>query len=95
MSSPNIRKSLSPKKSLRPSTTQVDAWKNLAFVNKSSSHQVNIIQELNGTIIEQQNKDIEIERLKTTCFTINQKLSTQNDLYNDISVLNKRLSESE
>lgn len=46
-------------------------------------------------MIEGQDKDIEIERLQTTCVTLNNKVSVTEDLHHQVAVLNKRLSESE
>jgi hypothetical protein len=42
-----------------------------------------------------QDKDIEIERLKTTCFNLNNKAIVADDLQNDIEILKTRLQESE
>ena len=54
-----------------------------------------IVQELNGKEIKQQDKDIEIERLQTTCLTLNNKCSIVDDLIGENDVLKKRLAESE
>ena len=51
----------------------------------------NIISELNGQAIIQQDKDIEIERLKTTCFDLNNKAEIVDDLRRDNDILKKRL----
>ena len=40
-------------------------------------------------------KDIEIERLRTTCYTLNQRVMVTDDLHLEIEVLNRRLKESE
>jgi len=56
---------------------------------------VNIIKELNGKEIKAQDKDIEIERLKTTCFNLNNKAIVSEDLLKDIEILKARLQESE
>ena len=40
-------------------------------------------------------EDIEIERLKTTCFTLNNKSSITEDLQKEVDVLKRRLAESE
>lgn len=55
----------------------------------------NIIAELNGKAIVEQDKDIEIERLKTTCFDLNNKATVVDDLRKDNDVLTRRLNESE
>ena len=55
----------------------------------------NIINELNGKDIECQDCQIENERLKTTCYTLNNKLCLQEDLISDNENLLKRLAESE
>jgi len=38
---------------------------------------------------------VEIERLQTTCFSLNNKASAADDLKNDIKVLQRRLADSE
>tara|TARA_B110000285_G_C15010323_1_gene556062 strand:- start:767 stop:970 length:204 start_codon:yes stop_codon:yes gene_type:complete len=50
---------------------------------------------LNGEEIFVQDKDIEIERLKTTCFTLNNKVSVTEDLQEECKILSRRLAESE
>jgi len=55
----------------------------------------NIINELNGKDIECQDCQIENERLKTTCYTLNNKLSLQEDLIADNESLLKRVAENE
>ena len=55
----------------------------------------NIIYELTGKFIQDQDKDIEIERLSTTCQALNNKIAKTMDLEQDIDVLNNRLSDSE
>ena len=54
-----------------------------------------IIQELNGREIITQDRDIEIERLQTTCLTLNNKVSIVDDLIGENTVLKNRLAESE
>ena len=56
---------------------------------------INIIKELNGKEIKAQDKDIEIERLKTTCFNLNNKAIVAEDLQRDLELMKKRLEESE
>ena len=56
---------------------------------------ITIIEELNGQEITSQDKDIEIERLKTTCFTLNNKVSVTEDVQQENAILRKRLSENE
>ena len=46
-------------------------------------------------MIDLQEKDIEIERLQTTCFTLNNKVSVTDDLHQEIEVLTRRLEDSE
>lgn len=53
------------------------------------------MEELNAKLIEGQDKDIEIERLQTTCVTLNNKVSVTNDLHHEIGILKTRLTESE
>jgi septal ring factor EnvC (AmiA/AmiB activator) len=55
----------------------------------------NIVAELNGKAIVEQDKDIEIERLKTTCFDLNNKSAVVDDLRKDNDILTRRLNESE
>jgi hypothetical protein len=40
----------------------------------------NIVREMNGKEIAAQDKDIEIERLKTTCYSLNNKAAMAEDL---------------
>ena len=56
---------------------------------------VNIIRELTGKEIKAQDKDIEIERLKTTCFNLNNKAIIAEDLQRDLQIMQTRLAESE
>lgn len=57
--------------------------------------EIGIIQELNGKQIKSQDKDIEIERLKTTCYSLNNKASIVEDQALEIENLKRRLQESE
>ena len=50
---------------------------------------------MNGIEIRTQDKDIEIERLQTTCLTLNNKVSIVDDLTRENNMLKKRLEESE
>ena len=82
MSSPT-RKSSPNKKRGRPTTAQSPHKSYAAAapqVELGPSSQMNIIVELNNQEIVDQNKDIEIERLKTTCFSLNNKVSVTEDL---------------
>ena len=95
MSSPNARRNQSfnsPKKSVRPSTAMSPKK---SVVVKSQWSEMQIIQELNGQEIKTQDRDIEIERLQTTCLTLNNKVSIVDDLMGENTVLKKRLEESE
>jgi len=56
---------------------------------------INIIQELNGQRIESQSKDLEIERLTTTCQALNARARIAEELENTIKVLQNRLVEGE
>ena len=51
--------------------------------------------ELNRVTIESQNKDIEIERLMTTCQTLNAKSQINDDLHAEVDILKRRLDESD
>ena len=55
----------------------------------------NIIQELNNEDIDNQNCQIENERLKTTCYTLNNKLAIMEDIQAENEALKRRLNESE
>jgi hypothetical protein len=70
--------SMSPNKN----RTHSISWKQL----KSDTYlsQVKIIQELNGANIKAQDKDVEIERLQTTCFTLNSKVLNSDDMQLEI-----------
>ena len=52
-------------------------------------------EELNSRSIMSQDKDIEIERLQTTCYTLNNKVAVTDDLNREIEVLKRRLEESD
>lgn len=56
--------------------------------------QIRIIQELNGEEIKDQDKDIEIERLQTTCASLNNKASIAEDQAFEIENLKRRLAEA-
>ena len=51
-------------------------------------------EQLNAKIVECQDKEIEIERLKTTCYSLNKRVAITEQLQDEIDVLNKRLEES-
>ena len=85
-SSPNKRKS-----NINHTVDEIAAISNSVFTYPG----VNIIKELNGKAIVSQNKDIEIERLKTTCFNLNNKAIVAADLQRDLEIMHARLSESE
>ena len=100
----------SPSKAWRPSTAYSPSKKgNKSILNNSNLNEsaiqftgsvftypgVNIIRELTGKEIKSQDKDIEIERLKTTCFNLNNKAIVSEDLLKDIEILKARLQESE
>ena len=96
----------SPKKNWRPSTAYSPSKRKStlnhtvdetnAFVGSVFSYPgINIIKELTGKEIKNQDKDIEIERLKTTCFNLNNKAIVSEDLLKDIEILKARLDESE
>lgn len=53
----------------------------------TKSTQFHIIEELNAQEITYQNKDIEIERLKTTCQSLNNRLSVMEDRAADNEIL--------
>ena len=87
MSSPtrsirDSRRISSPKKT-RPST---------AVVNNGD---LSMQEQVNASIIREQDKDIEIDRLRTTCYTLNTKSAVCDDLHSEVEMLHKRLRESE
>ena len=88
MSSPGKR---SPMKK-RPTTAANQSTMSPKKVNVS---QMAMVEELNSQQIRNQDKDIEIERLQTTCYTLNNKVSVTDDHHKEIEVLNRRLQESE
>lgn len=53
------------------------------------------MREVSGKDIIAQDKDIEIERLKTTCFNLNNKAAIAEDLRQENEMLKKRLAENE
>jgi hypothetical protein len=56
---------------------------------------LNVIAETNGEEIESQNKDIEIERLRNTCFLHQRQAELVLDLKAEIESLRSRLNQSE
>ena len=88
MSSPARKSHASPKKG-RPSTA--------VHTVKTTTHAITnqFQEEINALMISGQEKDIEIDRLKTTCYTLNNKVSVTEDLHNEIAVLKRRLAENE
>jgi hypothetical protein len=77
---------LSPKRKsptkARPSTAAFSPKKSVVVRGGDFSNiaSINIIEELNGMEIVAQDKDIEIERLQTTCVTLNNKVSITDNL---------------
>jgi len=63
-------------------------------INASISN-INIVNQLIGEEISTQNQAVEIERLKTTCQSLNQKASVADDLREENQMLRKRISEME
>ena len=51
--------------------------------------------QLQSALLREQSKDIEIERLMTTCKTLSSKANVCDDLHQEISVLRKRMAETE
>ena len=62
-------------------------------MSQKTFSQIKIIEELNGQEIISQDKDIEIERLQTTCQSLNNRLRILEDRRADNEVLKKRLAE--
>ena len=65
-----------------------------SYIN-ALGHKFNIMRELNGENLEEQDKEMEIERLKTTCFNLNNKAAIADTLRKENEILNRRLEESE
>ena len=65
------------------------------MIYNSNISQIQIIEELNGQVIADQDKDIEIERLKTTIYGLNNQVQVTEDLKSDVLTLKRRLKESE
>lgn len=53
--------------------------------------QINIIEQLNGQNIKWQNQEIEVERLKTTCKTLQSKVVLSQDYKNNLESLQRQL----
>ena len=87
MSSPNKRMS-SPKK--RPTTA--NNMNNSSVVERDA---FGLQEQLNASLVREQDKDIEIERLMTTCKTLNAKCVINDDLHEEIGVLRKRIAEQD
>jgi hypothetical protein len=51
--------------------------------------------KLDQSILREQDRDIEIERLQTTCVTLNAKSQINDDLHSEIEILRRRLQENE
>lgn len=60
-----------------------------AIIEKSLQEQVN------EAVIQSQDKDIEIDRLRTTCYTLNTKSTVCHDLHSEVEMLHKRLREAD
>lgn len=64
-------------------------------IGGSSISNINIVNQVIGKEISNQNMAVEIERLKTTCQSLNQKASVADDLRSENQMLRKRISELE
>jgi hypothetical protein len=53
------------------------------------------MREINNVKVQESNKDIEIERLRTTCQNLNSRIAITDDLKNEVQMLERRLQESE
>ena len=95
MSSPSKRNTLGSPKKGRPSTAVTHSFSPKKSMGSVAISQIQIISELNGQDIKSQDKDIEIERLQTTCFNLNNKVSVTEDLLQECEILKRRLAESE
>ena len=63
--------------------------------NHQLASQIQLIEELNGQNIYEQDKDVEIERLQTTCHTLNQKVFLLEDVRKEMVVIKNRKDEQE
>lgn len=66
-----------------------------AVVNAGFALEAQLQEKLDQSLIREQDKDIEIERLQTTCQTLNAKSSVNDDLHAEIEMLKKRLQEND
>ena len=62
---------------------------------KSTYSNIKIIEQLNEREISYQDKDIEIERLTTTCQGLNNRAVVAQELQNTVDALQRRLADSE
>lgn len=94
----------SPEKSPKKGRPSTDAMKKVQSMNMSVMSEgvrvsyvnnFNIVREVNGKEIVNQDKDIEIERLKTTCYNLNHKASIAEDLKTENEMLKRRIEEFE
>jgi hypothetical protein len=98
----NVRRSVSPVK--------LSGWRPTSWVEKAAAQNIDlsrsysrmnnlsnigIVSELNGKFVANQDKDIEIERLQTTCYSLNNKASVAEDQALEIENLKRRLKEAE
>ena len=56
---------------------------------------LNVVEEVNNREIDNQDKDIEIERLMTTCQQLNQRVAINDDLMQQLETLKEQLSVNE
>jgi cell shape-determining protein MreC len=80
----------------RPGTANTASKaQNRESITTSSISNINIVNQLIGEEISYQNQAVEIERLKTTCQSLNQKASVAEDLREENLMFRKRISEME
>ena len=79
----------------RPNTASKVTDKIVRETQSSSISNMNIVNQLIGEEIATQGQSIEIERLKTTCQSLNQKAQVAEDLRAENQMLRKRISEME
>lgn len=100
MNNSPTRKSLKSPKKARPSTAVNQVLANsptrtsVTYTRQSISN-INIIREINETDNVAQEKDIEIERLRTTCSQLAAQVAITDDIKNQNDTLKRRLAASD
>lgn len=72
-----------------------DSFRNNPFVRRDTEPKYSIVRELNPNDLPTQDKEIEIERLQTTCANLSSVAAITEDLKAEVIMLKRRLEESE